>query len=245
MLALQLITALKNIFEAAGLNLYYFPYRVVATGPGCGVIEVIPNSISRDQLGREKINSLYDYFVFKFGNERSPKFVQARENFVKSVAAYSLACYLLVIKDRHNGNIMISDEGHIIHIDFGFLLGMSPGGVGIEAPFKLNTEMLQVMGGGLDQSPYYMWFRELTIQGFLACRQHADHLIELVEVMSESGLPCFRGDSTLRKLRQRFRLDLNEADAREFMGDLIYKSCETIRTTLYDRFQERTNGIPY
>ena len=58
-LALQLISLAKEILTKDGLNVYLFPYRVVATGSGQGVIEVIPNSISRDQLGREKINSLY------------------------------------------------------------------------------------------------------------------------------------------------------------------------------------------
>lgn len=245
-LALQFMTALKNLFNNAGLNLYFFPYRVIATGPGCGVIEVIPNSISRDQLGREKINSLYDYFRFKFGNERSPKFAQARENFVKSMAAYSVACYLLAIRDRHNGNIMVSDAGHIIHIDFGFILDLSPGGISVESPFKLTTEMLAVMGGREDAAPYYAWFRELCCQAFLALRPHAESLLQLVETMSESGLPCFaRGETVLRKLRGRFRLDLNDGDARQFFYDLVYKSCETIRTALYDKYQEKTNGIPY
>lgn len=49
------------------------------------------------------------------------------------------------VKDRHNGNLLIDEEGHIIHIDFGFMLSNSPGGVNFEsAPFKLTRELLEV-----------------------------------------------------------------------------------------------------
>lgn len=53
MLALQLMSLMRNIFNSVDLDIRLFPYRVVATGPGCGVIECVPNSKSRDQLGRQ------------------------------------------------------------------------------------------------------------------------------------------------------------------------------------------------
>ena len=115
-LALQMIAAFRGIFNHVGLDVYVYPYRVTATAPGCGVIDVLPNSISRDMLGREAVNGLYDYFVTKYGGEESIRFQEARNNFVKSMAAYSVISYLLQFKDRHNGNIMIDDAGHILHI---------------------------------------------------------------------------------------------------------------------------------
>ena len=59
-LALQLISVFQSIFDSAGLDLYTYAYRVVATAPGCAVIENIPNSISRDMMGREKVNNLFE-----------------------------------------------------------------------------------------------------------------------------------------------------------------------------------------
>ncbi|KAG5638985.1 hypothetical protein H0H81_008206 [Sphagnurus paluster] len=117
-LALQIIAMFKNIFTSVGITLYLFPYRVTATGAGCGVIDVVPNATSRDEMGRAKVNDLLDFFTAKYGGQDTVAFQKARLNFIQSMAAYSVACYILQIKDRHNGNIMIDGEGHIIHIDF-------------------------------------------------------------------------------------------------------------------------------
>lgn len=243
-LALQMISAFRSIFHNVGLDVYVFPNRVTATGPGCGVIDVLPNSISRDMVGREAVNGLYDYFLSKYGNEDSPRFQAARSNFVKSMAAYSIISFLLQFKDRHNGNIMIDDAGHILHIDFGFCFDIAPGGVKFErAPFKLTSEMVAVMGGNTDHQSF-KWFEELCVKAFLASRQYCEKLAQVVQLMMDSGLPCFKPTS-VRHFRDRFVLEKSEREAADFMRDLVKKSYSSYSTGVYDQFQLLTNGIPY
>jgi phosphatidylinositol 4-kinase len=243
-LALQMIAAFRGIFNHIGLDVYVFPYRVTATAPGCGVIDVLPNSISRDMLGREAVNGLYDYFISKYGNEDSLRFQEARSNFVKSMAAYSVISFLLQFKDRHNGNIMIDDAGHILHIDFGFCFDIAPGGIKFErAPFKLTSEMVAVMGGSTDHQAF-KWFEELCVKAFLASRQYTEKLSQLVLLMMDSGLPCFKPE-TIQHFKDRFVLERSEREAADFMKDLIKKSYSSYSTGVYDQFQQMTNGIPY
>ncbi|EMD38197.1 hypothetical protein CERSUDRAFT_113350 [Gelatoporia subvermispora B] len=243
-LALQVIAMFKNIFTSVGLPLYLYPYRVTATAPGCGVIDVVPNATSRDEMGRAKVNDLLDFFVAKYGGEDTIDFQKARLNFIQSMAAYSVVCYILQVKDRHNGNIMIDGEGHIVHIDFGFLFDIGPGGVKFEPnSFKLTHEMVVLMGGRYSQG--YQLFQQMTVKAFLAIRPHADQLVSTVQLMLDTSLPSFKGEPTIRRLRERFAPDLNDRQAAEFMMGIVRNAHENVRSTAYDEFQRIQNGIPY
>ncbi|KAF9246393.1 hypothetical protein BU15DRAFT_85159 [Melanogaster broomeanus] len=241
-LALQIIAMFKNIFTGVGLALYIYPYRVTATAPGCGVIDVVPNATSRDEMGRAKVNDLLDFFISKYGGEETVAFQRARLNFIQSMAAYSVACYILQIKDRHNGNIMIDGEGHIVHIvpsrcrNGSFMIHFRAQGVKFEpSSFKLNHEMVVLMGGRYSQG--YELFQHLTVKGFLALRPHADQLVSTVQLMLGTGLPSFKGESTIKRLKERFALGLNERQAAEWMMSIIRNAHENVWSTAYDEFQ--------
>ncbi|PFH54176.1 hypothetical protein AMATHDRAFT_52986 [Amanita thiersii Skay4041] len=247
-LALQVIAMFKSIFTSVGLTLYLFPYRVNATGPGSGVIDVVPNATSRDEMGRAKVNDLLDFFIAKYGGPDTVAFQRARLNFIQSMAAYSVACYVLQIKDRHNGNIMIDGEGHIVHVDFGFLFDIDMFlpydllylGVKFEPnSFKLNHEMIVLMGGRNSQG--YQMFQNLTVKAFLAIRPHAEQIINTVQLMLDTGLPSFKGEPTIRRLRDRFALHLTDRQAADEMMHIIRNAYENIRSTAYDEFQRKVS----
>ncbi|KAJ2126341.1 phosphatidylinositol-4- kinase [Coemansia sp. RSA 720] len=70
-------------------------------------------------------------------------------------------------------------------------------------------------------------------------------IVQIVALMIDSGLPCFKGEATLSKLRSRFQLDRSDSEAAQFMADRIADSYENKRTVMYGQFQKATNGIPY
>jgi len=189
---------------------------------------------------------LKDYFERLYGNESSRKYRQAQENFARSLASYSIICYVLQIKDRHNGNIMLDHEGHIIHIDFGFLLGNSPGSnIGFEAaPFKLTTEYVDILGG--TESEFYKLFVEVCQDCFKVLRKESDQIVSIVELMQkDSSLPCFNnGENTSVMLELRLQLLLPDESINQFVEtSLVGKSLNSMYTRLYDQFQMVTQGI--
>ncbi|KAF4029490.1 Phosphatidylinositol 3- and 4-kinase [Phytophthora infestans] len=244
----QIIRQLQDIFQSADLPLRLLPYEIIATSASTGMIEYVKNAVSLDALKkRDNYTTLADHFLKTYGQANSAAYKTAMTNFVRSMAAYSLACYFLQIKDRHNGNIMIDSDGHVIHIDFGFILGIAPGGrFSLEtAPFKLTGEMVDAMGG--TQSDYFKAYVIFLIQGFLALQQHADTILMMIAIMAqESSCPCFLSQNprdVLSATKQLFRLDYNQRQVIKHVISLVRRSHNSYRTRQYDVFQRMTNGI--
>ncbi len=159
-----------------------------------------------------------------------------------------MACYVLGIKDRHNGNLLLTRDGALVHIDFGFVLGRAPGGVAsLEAsvPFKLTREMVDVLGGA-DDPLFKHDFVSMCTAALSRIRSAADELISLTEItMLGEGLPCFAGagDAPLAGLRARLLLDVADEGLRTRVAQLVAASYGNMNTYLYDRFQKMSNGI--
>lgn len=245
-LALQVISLLKDIFEAVGLNLYLFPYGVLPTGAERGIIEVVPNTRSRSQMGETTDGGLYEIFQQDYGPVGSPSFEAARENFLISSAGYAVACLLLQPKDRHNGNLLFDNVGRLVHIDFGFILETSPGGnMRFEsAHFKLSHEMTQLLDpSGAMKSETWHQFVSLCVKGYLAARRYMDGIISTVQLMLDSGLPCFSRGDPIGNLRKRFHPEMSEREAANFMVRICIDAYNKWTTAGYDLIQYLQQGI--
>ncbi|CAI5511611.1 unnamed protein product [Closterium sp. Naga37s-1] len=87
-----------NVFQESGLPLWLRPYEILVTSGSTALIETITDAISLHALKSRNshIKSLRQYFCEKF-KHGSPEFRVAQQNFVESMAAYSVVCYLLQV----------------------------------------------------------------------------------------------------------------------------------------------------
>uniref|UniRef100_A0A8C5R4Z6 Phosphatidylinositol 4-kinase beta n=1 Tax=Leptobrachium leishanense TaxID=445787 RepID=A0A8C5R4Z6_9ANUR len=243
LLAYQVLKQLQTIWEQERVPLWIRPYKILVISADSGMIEPVVNAVSIHQVKKQSLLSLLDYFLQEHGSYTTEAFLTAQRNFVQSCAGYCLVCYLLQVKDRHNGNILLDAEGHIIHIDFGFILSSSPRNLGFEtSAFKLTSEFVDVMGG-LD-GDMFNYYKMLMLQGLIAARKHMEKVIQVVEIMQQgSQLPCFHGSSTIRNLKERFHMNMTEEQLQVLVEQMVDGSMRSITTKLYDGFQYLTNGI--
>ncbi len=107
--------------------------------------------------------------------------------------------------------------------------------------FKLNHEMVGLMGGRESQG--YKMFTELTVKAFLAIRPHADQLCDACHLMLGTELPSFKGEPTIKRLKDRFQVHLGERAAAEYMMGIIRNAHENMRSNVYDGFQKMQKWV--
>ena len=243
MLAMQIIRTCADIFQRENVKVFLRPYDIMVISHNSGIIECVPDAISIHSI-KKKTAGYTDLCQF-FQNTWKYNFEEIQKNFVESMAGYSLVCYILNLKDRHNGNILLDNQGHIIHIDFGFFLTSSPGGnINFEtAPFKLTKEMIDVMGGY--DNEMFLYYKILLYQGIIALRKNCPELVLLLEMMKPGNfLPCFgEPERTIKDFKRRLFLNLNEDECMLRVNGLIDTSAENWKTVQYDSFQRMSNNI--
>ena len=147
------------------------------------------------------------------------------DTFVKSCAGYCVITYLLGVGDRHLDNILLHQNGHLLHCDYSFILGHDPK---TYMPMRITDEM--VMGFGGRESDNFARFVSFAGAAFLTLRRHNNlrALLSHVRLMVDSNMvdvSIYQSpEEAILAMRGRFRLDLNDDDALTYIEDVIDKS---------------------
>jgi Phosphatidylinositol 3- and 4-kinase len=279
-LVMQVISKLHEWFKSEIPEAYrpvMRPYTIMCVGGDAGLIECLTDAKSVDEVKKRTDNfvSLRDYFERAYGPPRPKQsqyysqplnqfhkktplsdlgaisFEKAQDNFLRSLVGYSLVCYILQIKDRHNANILMDREGRIMHIDFGYVLGDTPkmGKVPIfseRAPFKLSAEFWEVLGGwNFNEGGLGVRFCKMFELAFATAAAHSEEIVNMVE---SALLNISRNQNTARLLangvrsRLRMRGPPDSVEQKTFVMDLVNTALTSWGTSTYDWLQKNMNG---
>uniref|UniRef100_A0A673GRA8 Phosphatidylinositol 4-phosphate 3-kinase C2 domain-containing subunit alpha-like n=1 Tax=Sinocyclocheilus rhinocerous TaxID=307959 RepID=A0A673GRA8_9TELE len=244
MLALQMIRIMDRIWLQEGLDLRIVNFKCISTGKDKGMVELVPSSetLRKIQVEYGVTGSFKDKPLAEWLRKYNPaedEYEKASENFIYTCAGCCVATYILGICDRHNDNIMLRSTGHMFHIAF---LAMD------RAPFVLTSDMAYVINGGERPTSRFQLFVDLCSQAYNLIRKHSNLFLNLLSLMTQSGLPELTGVQDLKYVYDALQPQTTDAEATIFFTRLIESSLGSVATKfnffLHNLAQLRFSGLP-
>jgi phosphatidylinositol 3-kinase len=248
-LVVQIIALMDRLLLKENLDLKLTPYRILATSTLAGAVQFIPSTPVSAILGSNKYKgSILGYL--RYNNPAaasSPSILgvrkEAMDNYVKSVAGYCVVTYLLGVGDRHLDNLLITPDGHFLHIDYGYILGRDPKPM---APLmKLSREMVEGMGGSTNTGEsQFETFRQYCFTAYTTLRRSSSLILNLFSLMQEANIPglAIFGDQAVTKVEERFKLDVSEDEAIAFFAQLIDREMGAWGPVMIDKLHGLVQG---
>jgi len=151
--------------ENLNTNFSFIVYPVMPLTANSGIIEIIDNAETVHAITNNK-KTILQHIV---GRNENRIIADVLNRYMYSLVSYTLHSYFLGLGDRHLQNIMITDDGAIFHIDFGFILGEDAYPL-TASDIKLNSGMLDVIGGS--DGTRYKLYLDLCAQGVIILRKY-------------------------------------------------------------------------
>ncbi len=196
------------------LNIETVKYQVMPTSDKTGYIEIVENASTIYNIIKNPDQSIQNYIL---NHNKHMTIGIIREKFIKSTALMCVITYLLGIGDRHLDNIMISEEGMLFHIDFGFILGQDPK-YSNNRMIRMTPEIVNVIGGYGTED--YINFKNLCVVIYTRLRQHVNLFATLLSIIPLID-PDIKLSMIRREIIQRFEIGENCLEAATHMDTKV------------------------
>jgi hypothetical protein len=204
-------------------------YHVLPITTNSGLIEIIENAETIHSINLSG-QCILQYIM----QNNEDKLIQdVLDRYTYSLVCYTLHSYFLGVRDRHLENIMITTDGRIFHIDFGFILGRDPHPIS-SSDIKINSGMLDVIYGV--KSSRYIQYKQLCSQAVILIRKQFSDYFMLLSQLQLDNIENF--------IYNRFQLRQSDEKIKEELNELIERSqgvyMENVRDFLHFHTKEKT-----
>lgn len=158
------------------LDVGLMTYNILPTSKNTGAIEIIENAETIYAIQEQLKSSILNYVL---ENNEDAKVKDVRDGFINSTAVYCVITYLFGIGDRHLDNIMVSSNGKLFHIDYGYILGSDP--LVSNPGIRITPEIIDAIGGL--SSKNYQKFTDLCSQIYNCLRRNMDIFINMLTIL--------------------------------------------------------------
>lgn len=213
-------------------NMMLKSYNILPVTEDFGIVEIIPNCSTLQDIN--KTCSLTNWIV---KNNINKSMLEIRNEFILSCASNCILSFMLGIGDRNQGNILVSEEGRIAHIDFSYLLGTDPKWSKM-TEMRITPGMVDLLGG--IRSEHFNQLKKTCSDLFSDMKQYTYFWYALLRYLSTADPPIEphhrNFDSIELHIENRLMPNISEETVAMVIEDVVDSNSDSKIATWVDSF---------